>query len=1149
MMSAIAVTKDAKVKGEYVQLDGEHFFQIANHNLMPDFFMSITGASDHWMFISSNGALTAGRKNADFALFRYATDDQISAMRRSTGAFTLIRQSAKDADAAQSATATWEPFTGSEADFDGQYQNIYKSPLGNKVVFEETNQTLQLAFRYRWTFSERFGFVRSCRLTNVGQAECELEILDGLRNVLPHGVGHDFLTRFSNLANAYKRNELLTPSNLGIYYLSSIPTDRAEPSEGLKATTVWQTGLNPKTMLLSTAQVNAFRCGHSITPETDVRGQAGAYLYGTALKLAPGESKEWIVVAELGQNRSRIVELDCFIKDTPDLIGAVEQDIKACQQALLRIVGSADGIQLTSNPRRSNRHLSNTMFNVMRGGIPLTNYDFPSSDFVQHVQRCNSRAYSSNSAFLNELPKVMGLDELHRLIRRQDDKDLGRLGLEYLPLTFGRRHGDPTRPWNHFSIDSRAEAGETNLNYQGNWRDIFQNWEALGVSFPNLLPAMVFRFVNATTADGYNPYRLTKAGFEWEEPTPEDPWANIGYWGDHQIIYLLKLMEWTRRFHPGLVERALFAQDFVHANIPYKIKSFESIKGDPRSTIDFDHRLAKHILQRVSEMGADGKLATNVRGEIHYVSLMEKLLTLSLAKLSNFIPDGGIWLNTQRPEWNDANNALVGNGLSMVTTCYLLRWFRFLKDLVASLPAADFRVSSEVEALFRRISAVFAKQNKSPSQRLSAEARHEVVISLSSAGSDYRLKHYEQGISGEYSHISQSDCNDFFDDVLGQFETTIRNNRRSDGLYHTYNLIQIDDNTVHVSHLYEMLEGQVAVLSAGLLSPSESNELLQALRVSKLYRHNQQSYLLYPDRGLPRFLEKNNISDDVVTSIPLVKQLLQAGDRSIVDRDKTGVLHFNCSFRNSSDVREALKQLSVIFQQEVATSGEQVCTLFESVFNHVEFTGRSGTFFAYEGLGSIYWHMVSKLGLAVVENLFWAIEKDAAKEVIESLRTHYQDIRFGIGADKSPSDYGAFPTDPYSHTPENAGVKQPGMTGQVKEDILARFSELGIHIEDGRLRFRFDLFNPSELLPTSKSFEYVDITGTSTVEPLSEHSVAYTFCQVPVVVSAGSQNRIKVLLDNGHQLTFPELEMDSETSRELFSRTGQIKKICCEFSQ
>ncbi|MCK7481714.1 MAG: hypothetical protein M0C28_34500 [Candidatus Moduliflexus flocculans] len=50
-----------------------------------------------------------------------------------------------------------------------------------------------------------------------------------------------------------------------------------------------------------------------------------------------------------------------------------------------------------------------------------------------------------------------------------------------------------------------------------------------------------------------------------------------------------------------------------------------------------------------------------------HANLAEKLLTLLLAKLVNFVPEGGIWMNTQRPEWNDANNALVGKGLSVVT--------------------------------------------------------------------------------------------------------------------------------------------------------------------------------------------------------------------------------------------------------------------------------------------------------------------------------------------------------------------------------------------------------------------------------------------------------------------------------------------------
>src|ERR1039458_5021052 len=45
------------------------------------------------------------------------------------------------------------------------------------------------------------------------------------------------------------------------------------------------------------------------------------------------------------------------------------------------------------------------------------------------------------------------------------------------------------------------------------------------------------------------------------------------------------------------------------------------------------------------------------------------------------------------------------------------------------------------------------------------------------------------------------------------------------------------------------------------------------------------------------------------------------------------------------------------------------------------------------------------------------------------------------------------PTDPYSHTPSFAGAQQPGMTGQVKEDLIARLGEMGVALEGGRLAF------------------------------------------------------------------------------------------------
>ena len=79
-----------------------------------------------------------------------------------------------------------------------------------------------------------------------------------------------------------------------------------------------------------------------------------------------------------------------------------------------------------------------------------------------------------------------------------------------------------------FSIRLRDENGQPRYSYEGNWRDIFQNWEALCRSFPAFLVPVIAKFVNATTLDGHNPYRITRAGVDWEVPDPEDPWANSG---------------------------------------------------------------------------------------------------------------------------------------------------------------------------------------------------------------------------------------------------------------------------------------------------------------------------------------------------------------------------------------------------------------------------------------------------------------------------------------------------------------------------------------------------------------------------------------------------------------------------------------------
>ena len=155
----------------------------------------------------------------------------------------------------------------------------------------------------------------------------------------------------------------------------------------------------------------------------------------------------------------------------------------------------------------------------------------------------------------------------------------------------------------------------------------------------------------------------------------------------------------------GILYDGCFFNDdiFVYANVPYVIKSYADILKNSKDTIDFDHRLQEVIEQRREKLGADGSLLKDKNDTPYKVNLIEKLLVTVLAKVSNFIPEGGIWLNTQRPEWNDANNALVGNGVSMVTLYYLRRFINFFESVVEKSEVNNIQVSEEVALLFKEI--------------------------------------------------------------------------------------------------------------------------------------------------------------------------------------------------------------------------------------------------------------------------------------------------------------------------------------------------------------------------------------------------------------------------------------------------------------
>ena len=309
----------------------------------------------------------------------YYTDDKITEAAGTTGSKTV----ASDAE-----QAMLQPFSDQNKGVYCLDRNLYKNAYGNKVMFEETNHDLGLTFRYQWSASERYGFVRQARLESTASAPVKVSVLDGIQNLL-HGIPEGLQRSSSNLVDAYKKCEL-EGGTLGLYALSAIISDKAEPSECLKSNAVWSVGFDAPTVLLCAKQLNTFRTGGAIETETDIKVERGAYFIQSDFELAAGEGKDWMIVADLGQSIRGVIQLKKDLQSPTSCARRSSPTSKRAPSASSLVVAS-DGLQLTADRRRNIRHFANTMFNIMRGGIFDENYTIERADFMAYIDRANHK--------------------------------------------------------------------------------------------------------------------------------------------------------------------------------------------------------------------------------------------------------------------------------------------------------------------------------------------------------------------------------------------------------------------------------------------------------------------------------------------------------------------------------------------------------------------------------------------------------------------------------------------------------------------------------------------------------------------------------------------------------------------------------------
>jgi hypothetical protein len=1120
------------------QRDGRWVYEIEHAEAMPAFLMTVVGDTDLWMFLSSNGAFTAGRVEAERCLFPYETDDRLHELGGISSHVTAVRFGDG---------RIWRPL-GSHPDPGGISRTLRRSLIGDRVEFEETDLRSGLVFRVELGLSDRFGVVRRCELlAPVGGGAVACELLDGYVHVMPAGVPLGLQQGMSTLVDAYKRAERVSGRGPAVYVLESTISDRPEAVESLRANAIWHTGLEGATVSLSAEAIRSFEHGEATGGDEIVLGRRGAYLCRASIRLEPGERERWCVVGEVHLDHAAIVELEHRLRSGAPLHDEIDRSLEADHERLARLLDDGDGAQCSADLGACAAHRSNVLFNAMRGGVPLDGYTVETEAFRRFVHARHRGIGARFDGFLRGLDRAMGVDQLHARVASAGSPQLIRLALEYLPLTFGRRHGDPSRPWNRFRIRVRDAGGARVTGYEGNWRDIFQNWEAMCRSYPLLLPGVIAKFVNASTVDGYNPYRINEHGIDWEVPDPHDVRSNIGYWGDHQVVYLLRLLEQCHDTLPGRLPSMLEEAVFSYADVPYRLRSFAEIAANPRASIRFEESLHARARTLAEEIGGDGRFVLNADGEPVLVTLLEKLLVAALAKVSNLVPDGGIWMNTLRPEWNDANNALAGYGLSMVTLYQLRRYCDFACALVEEAGDGATPLSAGVAAWCERVTAgVVGLLGRSPGAgRIDDGERRRFMGELGAAAEAARGTLYADG-PGRPVAFERRSVAAFFRSARELCDRSIRNARRGDGLYESYQVLSLDESSASVTPLDVMLEGQVAVLSSGVLDGVEACRVLDALFESELYRPDQRSFMLYPRVDLPRFMDRNMILPDDIAASPLLRRAVECPEAGIVAVDGDGAARF-CADLGSHDAlgaRLAALAANEDWAELVARDAGGAHRAFERTFRHARFTGRSGRMHKYEGLGSVYWHMVSKLLLATQECVFAAADAGAGAGLIAALLEHYRAIRDGLGFRKSPAEFGAVPHEPYSHTPWNGGAQQPGMTGQVKEGVLARFGELGVRVQGGRIRFDPVLIDPGELLGAPATMRVRG--GADGRIGVDAGCVALTLCRTPIVVRAGERARIVVHRVGGGREEIEGGSLSEELSLEVFSRRGSVAMIEAE---
>ena len=76
-----------------------------------------------------------------------------------------------------------------------------------------------------------------------------------------------------------------------------------------------------------------------------------------------------------------------------------------------------------------------------------------------------------------------------------------------------------------------------------------------------------------------------------------------------------------------------------------------------------------------------------------------------------------------------------------------------------------------------------------------------------------------------------------------------------------------------------------------------------------------------------------------------------------------------------------------------------------------------------------------------------------------------------------------------------------------------------------------------------RTFNYVGLDNTKSSISLEPGTLAFTYCQVPIVYHISDQEKINLTYNDGSSSTLESTRIDLVNSNKIFQRSGEVSRI------